>query len=471
MTLQTDLEAAVAKVMADSTALHSIVHGPASGTGSTVTTDGGTVKTVAKAIADLEAEYAATGVVAAVDADRAAAEAARSGAEAAETNAEAAKDAAETAAANAASAGNVKVSASDSLAGKLAAKLLAGAGISLTAGNSGSNETLTVACTISPQDQVARDIAIAAYIKADVTANDNAGVYGRVWSDDFETDTIGVGRTGGLYDSANKWYTNRGTDSQVAQGTGSSIGDMSEAGGLAAAFDGNTAQDHATSTRRTFVSNNSAYCYVGKDWGAGNSRKIAYAKAWPRSDALWIGTGTGGYTVTLELRGSNDGSSWAVLGTVSVGNLGGSATPITATNTGTAYRYHAVFIKNNYSGNIEQYTSEVQFFEVGAVDNMTLISGATALAFEPNDVSAFFLVCDVDAVVNSTDRKIFASLDEGATWAEASTYTTVGSWGSTDKIIRADVNVAAQTGTSLKWKIATLNVKEQQIKQATGYAA
>lgn len=63
MTLQTDLETAVAKVTADSTALHSIVHGPASGAGSTVTTEGGDVKTVAKAIADLEATYEAAGFV------------------------------------------------------------------------------------------------------------------------------------------------------------------------------------------------------------------------------------------------------------------------------------------------------------------------------------------------------------------------------------------------------------------------
>ncbi|TAN65278.1 MAG: hypothetical protein EPN20_07695 [Magnetospirillum sp.] len=58
MTLQTDLEAAVAKVTADSNTLHAIVHGPASGMGSAVTTGGGDVKTVAKAIADVSAVFA-----------------------------------------------------------------------------------------------------------------------------------------------------------------------------------------------------------------------------------------------------------------------------------------------------------------------------------------------------------------------------------------------------------------------------
>ena len=56
MTLQTDLAAAVAKVTADSTLLHKVVHGPASGAESQVITEGGAVKTVAKAIADIDTQ-------------------------------------------------------------------------------------------------------------------------------------------------------------------------------------------------------------------------------------------------------------------------------------------------------------------------------------------------------------------------------------------------------------------------------
>ncbi|KAF0219292.1 MAG: hypothetical protein FD176_3511, partial [Rhodospirillaceae bacterium] len=56
MTLQTDLAAAVAQVTADSTLLHKVVHGPAGGTESQVVTEGGPVKTVAKAIADIDTQ-------------------------------------------------------------------------------------------------------------------------------------------------------------------------------------------------------------------------------------------------------------------------------------------------------------------------------------------------------------------------------------------------------------------------------
>ena len=60
MTIQSDLESAVAKVTADSGVLHAIVHGPAS---STVTTDSGPVRTLAGVIADLQASFAAAGIV------------------------------------------------------------------------------------------------------------------------------------------------------------------------------------------------------------------------------------------------------------------------------------------------------------------------------------------------------------------------------------------------------------------------
>lgn len=51
MTLQTDLQEAVVRVQTDSQILHQIVHGDNQ---SVVPTDGGNVKTVAKAIKDIE---------------------------------------------------------------------------------------------------------------------------------------------------------------------------------------------------------------------------------------------------------------------------------------------------------------------------------------------------------------------------------------------------------------------------------
>jgi hypothetical protein len=54
MSLQTDLAAAVTKVTVDGTLLHRVVHGPAAGGDSLIATEGGPVKTLARAVADAE---------------------------------------------------------------------------------------------------------------------------------------------------------------------------------------------------------------------------------------------------------------------------------------------------------------------------------------------------------------------------------------------------------------------------------
>lgn len=103
MTMQTDLRAAVDKAAAASAKLHDVVHGDAV---STVATESGPVKTVAKAIADIEADIDAGRTeldqkVADAAASVAAAETARTASEAAETASDTARLGAEAAQAGA----------------------------------------------------------------------------------------------------------------------------------------------------------------------------------------------------------------------------------------------------------------------------------------------------------------------------------------------------------------------------------
>ncbi|CAA7618975.1 conserved hypothetical protein [Magnetospirillum sp. LM-5] len=105
MTLQSDLNAAVAKVTADGSLLHRIVHGPADGGDSLVITEGGPVKTLARVVADAEALIAnqAGDLTEAVVSAQAADQAARISAETADAQATLAALSAEAAAAQAVS--------------------------------------------------------------------------------------------------------------------------------------------------------------------------------------------------------------------------------------------------------------------------------------------------------------------------------------------------------------------------------
>ena len=141
MTIEADLRAAVARADADSRLLHDIVHGDAT---ETVTTEGGTVKTVAKAIDDVEVSVAAA---ASTVTDGVA------DAEAARDEAVTARDAA------LAAVGNVFVSADDTTAGKLSVKLEAGRGLVAATEDAGSDESLRF--DVTPQVNAGALIALA----------------------------------------------------------------------------------------------------------------------------------------------------------------------------------------------------------------------------------------------------------------------------------------------------------------------
>ena len=148
---------------------------------------------------------------------------------------------------------------------------------------------------------------------------------------------------------------------QVAQGTGTPIGDMTNNGGLAAAFDGTTSQATASCAVKLV---GGGTVYIGKDWGSGNSKIIGKFVIWGSSDNGFAASGTG-TSVTLALQGSQDNSAWTTLFTSSsfTDSNGISKTytdPTDAIDISTAYRYHRIAIT---LATYNPKCAELQFFE------------------------------------------------------------------------------------------------------------
>ena len=141
MTIETQLREAAARAETDSRLLHEIVHGDAA---TTVTTEGGAVKSAAKAIGDVEAAVA--GAATTVTDGVAATVAARD-------EAVAARDAAEAA------VGSVAVSMADTAPAALSVKLEAGRGLEAVIENAGADESL--ALSVTPQLNAGALIALA----------------------------------------------------------------------------------------------------------------------------------------------------------------------------------------------------------------------------------------------------------------------------------------------------------------------
>jgi len=138
---------------------------------------------------------------------------------------------------------------------------------------------------------------------------------------------------------------------------GSNIGDMSGGGGLAAAFDGTTAQNAAASASLAA----STTAYVGKDHGSGQSNIVTSYVVYPSTDQGF----TTDANLSIRLYGSNSLPATATDGTL-LHDSGSFADSLSAQtynfvdiDTSTGFRYHWVTIVPASSAT--NYVAEVQF--------------------------------------------------------------------------------------------------------------
>jgi hypothetical protein len=155
---------------------------------------------------------------------------------------------------------------------------------------------------------------------------------------------------------------------QITDYTGTTnIGDMTGAGGLAAAFDGNANQTFSACAAEGSGGTRSAY--VGKQWAGGASKTIGrFSVTDPNNE----GHASSGVSTTLHLYGKNGAPSSPTDGTLlfsspSQAYAGGSTstydtTAVNTINTSNAYTHHWITIEPaGATGTL--YIAEVIFYE------------------------------------------------------------------------------------------------------------
>jgi hypothetical protein len=167
---------------------------------------------------------------------------------------------------------------------------------------------------------------------------------------------------------ANQAATTYGSQAQVAQGTGTAIGDMTQNGGLSAAFDGTTSQA-ATSVASLSVPQGQV-SWIGKDWGNGVTKTITGFKHYASSDDGTTSNGANSSNCTITLYGSNTNNTATA---TSLGGLTGlgdfrtnsaTHTKLSGLTDTTAYRYH--WLKFTTPSNGQIFAAEVEFYETPA---------------------------------------------------------------------------------------------------------
>ncbi|CAA6605814.1 conserved hypothetical protein [Rhodospirillaceae bacterium LM-1] len=506
MSLQSDLHAAVAQVTADGTKLHQIVHGDAL---STVTTEGGLVKTLAKAIADSEANIAASRAEldqkladAAESASTAAGFADAAGTSASDAAAHAAKipdpafanahmsvrvNGAGTAYEFALGGGDVAGPASatdndlvrfDGASGKLLksggkiqaadiASGVLGTAAALDAASGGTGGLLRAdgngsgLTGIIIADQTARDQIAASNLRLLLATNVSSGALIQGYQWEFASDEWGAS-------SANETLAT--TDPALVSGTVGTV--YGTVGGGAYCFDG----DISTTNSPWSGSNGKT---LGKVWATG--KRISTIRLKTKS-ALSI-CGNNGSSFQATVYGIPVGGGTPVqLGDTGVASLPAlSSYDITGLDNGTVYGTHYILWSN--LGNAELSLSEMEFYEIqfptpgyyynsGGV-NMTLLPPSpVAIPSPPSYMVAYFLWKDDSGnAVLGTDLTVELSRNNGAEWGVATDLTNIAGFDGSYLIVKARANVSAQpSGAEMKVRINTLNGKVQRIAAPALYA-
>ncbi len=164
--------------------------------------------------------------------------------------------------------------------------------------------------------------------------------------------------------------------SVVSGGTGTPAGDLTNAAGLASAFDGNTNKSAASSATK---SGTAITGFIGKDWGAGTPKTI--------TQAVYTGVNNGGIlgvgaTGTLTLRGSNSAPSFGSgtsLGSSGFTDSNSVAVTITASSP-QSFRYAWVDVQSVSGSETDIYCAQLVFTESSgaARDEPLTIGGSIA---------------------------------------------------------------------------------------------
>lgn len=314
-------------------------------------------------------------------------------------------------------------------------------------------------------DSVARDMAASAlaYTFATNDASDIVGSVGKFWlSDDFRSNNLPTS-TNATHDEPGGYYANPGEIVVSATNYLSYVehGHYSDQFG-ARAFDGDTV---LCWTGSGGVNASAGSHYVGVQLsGAFEVTKVRQ----------WV---AGNYPVSAKVQFSDDGSSWtdAMGGALNYDNQQNSWLSVTLTSPGSHVYWRIISTSSSQgAGAVNQpehswNVYELQFIAGSIPPDMTLVPSAVSLeTADPSDVIGYFVFEPVTGVTFGTDLVGKVSIDGGAT-KTTGTWTKIGDIGSDGgELWRLEVDVSAQSGSSLIYEITTANNKEIRLHNCVG---
>lgn len=246
--------------------------------------------------------------------------------------------------------------------------------------------------------------------------------------------------------------------SQLSGGT--TIGNATSA---AQAFDGTTAQAFGSCTSLPNAGQ------IGKTLAS--SSKIGKAVVYTSTDIGLHDNNITNGTATIQLRGKQGAapSNYATDGTLlgSYGPHTDSNTQFTLTinssDTSTVWDHVWIYLSGTGASGIF-YLAEVQFYAADTTNNMTLISAAFTAATTPTRARLSVQAKPIDSITINTDLVGSVSRDGGTTWTAATLAAETTLADGTTIYVHDGLDISAQpSGTSMKWKVVTVNNKNVEL--------
>ena len=276
-------------------------------------------------------------------------------------------------------------------------------------------------------------------------------------ADPFDSDTLAT-KTNATYSTSDDYYHNPGTgytDTFITSGmtmTGEAPGsnNVTNLANLA---------DNDTSTEATVpVPLPSGSRFIKIDLGSGVTKTATKMSIhWQNHSDI------AAFLLGVKVEGSNDDASYTTLIDETSGGTANTVKDYTWSNT-TAYRYYKLTVKskNTSSGATNANIIELDMFETATTQNMTLINNALTAASAPSTGFITVQADPVDSVTVNTDIKAEISRDGGSNW----TFVTLAEGSTNSNFINYEgsVDISGQpSGTSIKYRVTTLNTKEIRV--------
>ena len=330
-----------------------------------------------------------------------------------------------------------------------------------------SASSVTQHVTAFNDSNIRRDIAKLA-LQIAVDTNRVAYNLTNSFIDQFEDDS-GIGtETNTDRDTVNEFVSSLGALSQIAQNAGTAIGNMTDSGGLAAAFDGNKSQNANQGAR--IIGQGYYNHHVGKDFGSGTTYHVTQVKVTNVTSEGLLNEGAADDRHRMKLQYSDNGSSWSdawesqnnftrqsnvPLGTTVT--IDGSTASTGTNNIATAgsHRYWRVNIAGNTANGTN--IAELEFFARTLNATGTLIGAANTASSSRTKVSGTFLYKNAYGTATiGTDLKIYFTCNGGTNWTEAASYTVGSDFSTGIKTIYLG-ETTCTAGTDVRYKAVWAN--------------